>query len=128
MNAAPTTEAQTFSVAVNAAVGTVAAADAQNDELTFAITEVSRSDAFAINASTGAITVAGTLYHETTAAYTLTVQVSDCDLSSIAAITINVTDVNEAPVIDAEQNRSFSIVENVAAGTAVGTVAETDED
>ena len=132
MNAAPTIEAQIFSVAesaaVDAAVGTVAATDAQNDELTFAITEVSRSDAFVINASTGAITVAGALDHETTETYTLTIQVSDGELTAAAEVTIKVTDVNEPPVIDAEQNRSFSIVENPAAGTAVGTVAATDQD
>ena len=131
MNAAPTIEAQTFSVAenvaVDAAVGTVAAQDAQNDELTFAITEASRSDAFAINAGTGAITVAGDLDYETTAAYTLTVQVSDGSLTADAEVTINVTDVNEAPVITA-QTAPFMIEENAAAGTAVGTVAATDED
>ena len=132
MNAAPTIEAQILAVAENAgveaAVGTVAATDAQNNELTFSITEVSRNDAFAINASTGTITVAGALDHETTAAYTLTVQVSDGSLTATAEVTINVTDVNEPPVIDAEQNRSFSIVENAAAGTAVGKVVATDED
>ena len=131
MNAAPTTEAQTFSVAenvaVDAAVGTVEAQDAQNDELTFAITEASRSDAFAINAGTGAITVAGDLDHETTAAYTLTVQVSDGSLTADAEVTINVTDVNEAPVITA-QTAPFTIEENAAEGTAVGTVAATDQD
>ena len=129
MNAAPTIEAQTFSVAENAgveaAVGTVAAND--DDELTFAITEAYRSDAFAINVSTGAITVAGALDYETTAAYTLTVQVSDGSLTANAEVTINVTDVNEAPVITA-QTAPFSIEENAAAGTAVGTVAATDED
>ena len=132
MNAAPTIEAQILAVAENAgveaAVGTVAATDAQNDELTFSITEVSRNDAFAINASTGAITVAGALDHETTAAYTLTVQVSDGSLTATAEVTINVTDVNEPPVIDAEQNSTFSITENAAAGTAVGTVVATDQD
>ena len=121
MNAAPTIEAQTFSVAenagVDAAVGTVAAND--DDALTFAITEASRSDAFAINASTGAITVAGDLDHETTAAYTLTVQVSDGSLTADAEIIINVTDVNEAPVITA-QTAPFMIEENAAEGTAVG--------
>ena len=129
MNAAPTIEAQTFSVAesagVDAAVGTVAAND--DDELTFAITEASRSDAFAINASTGAITVAGALDYETAAAYTLTVQVSDGSLTADAEITINVTDVNEAPVIT-DQTAPFMIEENAAEGTAVGTVAATDQD
>ena len=129
MNAAPTIEAQTFSVAenvaVDAAVGTVAATD--DDELTFAITEASRSDAFAINASSGAITVAGALDYETAAAYTLTVQVSDGSLTADAEVTINVTDVNEAPVITA-QTVPFMIEENAAAGTAVGTVAATDQD
>ena len=131
MNAAPKIEAQTFSVAENAgvdtAVGTVAANDAQEDELTFSITNGNTGDAFAINASTGAITVAGDLDHETTAAYTLTVQVSDGSLTADAEVTINVTDVNEAPVITA-QTAPFMIEENAAEGTAVGTVAATDQD
>ena len=129
MNAAPTIEAQILAVAENAAVdtsvGTVAAND--DDELTFAITEVSRSDAFAINASTGAITVAGALDYETTAAYTLTVSVSDESLTAAAEVTINVTDVNEAPVITA-QTAPFTVGENAAEGTAVGMVVATDED
>ncbi|MDE0471069.1 MAG: cadherin repeat domain-containing protein, partial [Ekhidna sp.] len=131
-NDAPGIEAQTFSVAENAAmdamVGTVAAEDAQDDELTFAITSGNLGDAFAINAGTGAITVAGTLDHETTAAYTLTVQVSDGTATAEAEITIDITDVNEAPMIDANQNRTFSVAENAANGTAVGTVSAEDED
>ena len=130
MTNVPAIAEQTFSVAENAAngtaVGTVAATDADGDDLTFAITSGNLGDAFAINAGTGAITVAGTLDHETTSVYTLTVQVSDGTATAEAAVTVNVTDVNDNVPAIAEQ--TFSVAENAANGTAVGTVAATDDD
>ena len=128
---APTIAAQTFSIAENAAsrtIGTVMATDADGDALTFSITAGNRGS-FAINAGSGAITVVGsvTLNHEATPRFTLTVQVSDGTTSANAAVTINVTDVNEAPVVTA-QVMPFSLAESVALGAAVGTVAATDDD
>ena len=80
----------------------MAATDAQNDELTFTITSynaISNTDnAFAINAGTGELTMAGALNHETTAVYTLTVNVLDRELSAATEIII---DVNDAPIITA---------------------------
>ena len=59
-------------------VGTVAATDADTaDTVTYAITAGNDAGLFAIDTGTGAITVAGTLDHETTSSYTLTVQASD---------------------------------------------------
>jgi hypothetical protein len=46
-------------------------------------------------------------------------------LSSQATITVNLTDVNENPVIN---NQTFSVPENSIAGTNVGTVVATDPD
>ena len=46
-------------------------------------------------------------------------------MSSQASITILLADVNEAPVIT---NQSFSISENLSAGTVVGTAIATDPD
>ena len=128
-NDAPIIIAQTFSVQEDAMPGsevvTVDAEDAQNDELTFAIVSGNTGDAFEINASTASISVAEALDYETTANYVLVVSASDGTLSGTAQITINVTDVNEAPIINAQ---IFSIEENAAAGTTVGTAAATDED
>ena len=112
MNAAPTIEAQTFSVsenaAMDAAVGTVAATDTDGNDLTFAATSGNLCDAFAINASTGAITVAGALDHETTAAYTLTVRASGGPTSVDAAVTVNVTNVARSTRLSARDFNTLS--------------------
>ncbi|MBC6409684.1 MAG: cadherin domain-containing protein, partial [Ekhidna sp.] len=77
------------------AVGTVQADDADMDNLMFAITAGNTGDVFDINRTTGGITTAGSLDFETDPTYTLTVSVSDGNLSATADITINVTDVDE---------------------------------
>ena len=69
----------TLSVDENAAIGSnvggaITATDADGDALTYAL---SGSDAFAIGASSGQITVAGALDYETTPSHSLTVTVSD---------------------------------------------------
>ena len=120
----------TENAASGTAVGTVAATDAEGDNLTFAIIDGNAignaNDAFAISAGTGELEVAGTIDYETTPTYTLTVQVSDGMMLATAAITINVMNVNDnAPTIAAQ---IFSIAENAANGAAVGTVTATDAD
>ena len=129
VNEAPIVTAKTFSVTENAVagttVGTVAATDEDaGDNLTFSITFGNINNAFVINENTGVITVAGTIDHETTPIYTLTVQVSDGDLSASAAVTINVTNVNDnSPMITS--SATASIVEGIA---EVLTVTATDAD
>jgi len=46
-------------------------------------------------------------------------------LGSQATVIVNLTDVNEVPVI---ANQTFSIAENSANGTSVGTVVASDPD
>ena len=118
-NRPPEIANQSFAVNENSAngaiVGTVAASDPDAGQaLTYQITAGNASGAFAIDASTGQITVANgaALDYETTPAFTLTVQVTDNGspaLSSTATITINLADVNEAPV-----NRVPSFPQSVA--------------
>ena len=84
-------------------VGTVANVGDMNS-VTFNITIGNTGNAFAINQSTGVITVAdsSTIDFETTANYTLTVTVSDdagATIDSMATVTVSVTDVNEDPTI-----------------------------
>ena len=130
-NTAPTIADQTFSiaenVAVDAEVGTVQATDAENDDLTFSVTAGNTGDVFAVNASSGLLTLAKALDFETTPAYTLKVSVSDGTDSNAADITINVTDVDEAentaPTIT---NQTFSIAEDAAVDAEVGIVQATD--
>jgi len=134
-NESPNVDDQTFSVAENSAngtsVGTVLATDPDaGQSLSFAITGGNTGGAFAINSATGQITVAsaGQLDFETTPQFLLTVQVIDSGtpaLSDTATITVDVLDVNESPNVN---NQSFSVAENSAGGTSVGTVVATDPD
>jgi hypothetical protein len=135
INEVPLISNQTFSTAENSAngtaVGTVIASDPDAGQvLTFSILSGNTSGAFAINTASGAITVANSaaLNFETTPTFSLVVKVQDNGsgtLSSQATITINLTNVNEIPIIS---NQSFSVVENAANGTNVGTVVASDPD
>ncbi|MCH7866063.1 MAG: DUF4347 domain-containing protein, partial [Myxococcales bacterium] len=108
---APVATDATFNIDENSAnstsVGTVAASDADTAQtLSYAITTGNASGAFAINATTGEITVAdgSQLNFEITTQYVLTVEVTDSGaptLSDTATITIDVNNVNEAPVLGA---------------------------
>lgn len=134
-NESPTMSDQTFAVSENAAngtvVGTVIAADVdQGQSLTYRILASPVPGAFAINPATGQITVANgaLLDFESRTSIELGVQADDNGtpvLGTVAPITINITNMNEAPVTP---NRSFSIAENAAAGATVGTVTATDPD
>ena len=68
------------------------------------------------------------LDREILATYSLTITVSDgTNTSTASTVTINITDINDnTPVITASQ--TFSINENQASGTTIGTVAVTDAD
>ena len=145
VNETPTASDTTFVVAENSAngtaVGTMVATDPDpatnvfdvpnvNGALTHAITGGNTGDVFAINPTTGEITVAGALDYETTTSYSLMVTVSDggsSSLSDTATLTITVTDVNEyAPVFAGGTVATVSYAEN--ATTAVTTVTATDAD
>jgi hypothetical protein len=135
VNEAPAILPATFSIAENSAastsVGTVSGTDPDvGQSKTFSIISGNTGNAFAINSTTGAITVAnsGPLNFEVTPTFNLVVQVTDNGSPSIsrtAAITINLTNVNEAPVVTP---MTFSIAENSASSTNVGTVSATDPD
>jgi len=114
------------------AVGTVVASDPNVGQLlSYSIVSGNTNGAFAINTSSGLLTVANysAIAAQTATTYSLTVRVQDNgtgNLNSQATITVSViTSVNQAPVIN---NQSFSINENVANATTVGTVIATDPD
>ena len=101
---APTFGASSYALtaAENAAVGvtviTMTASGQGKDAVSYALTAGNTGGAFAINASTGAITVAKALDYETTASYTLTVEaVQPTSAVATATVTITVTDVAETP-------------------------------
>ena len=128
VNDAPVASSATVSVAESvlsgAAVGTVSASDPENDVLSYAITGGNGSGLFTIDAS-GNITTTGALDFEASAQHVLTVEVSDGELAATATVTVDVTDVNEAPGVS---DASGSVAENGSAGDPVATVAATDPD
>ena len=99
------TAGQTFDVdedaIVSDSVGTVVATDADiTGTLSgWTITAGNGDGVFAINASTGEITIADTtnLNHEGSDQYTLTVEVSDGVTTVSESVTIDINDINEAP-------------------------------
>jgi hypothetical protein len=120
VNEAPVfTSNATFSVAENqTAIGTVTATDDDGDEVTFTV-----SGSELEITSTGVLTFASAPDYEAKTTYTATVTASDGTNATTQAITVNVTDVNEAPVFTS--NATFSVAENQ---TAIGTVTATDDD
>nr|WP_320022325.1 Calx-beta domain-containing protein [uncultured Draconibacterium sp.] len=130
------TAGQTFSIdetVVNGyEVGTILAtdADAGTTLSNWTITEGNGDGIFAINSSTGEITVTDNtnLDYETKTSYSLTVTVSDgTNISAGETVTVNVNNINDnTPVITASQ--SFNVSEDAANTTSVGTVAATDAD
>ena len=110
-------------------MGTVTVTDPDaGDTLSYSITGGNTGNAFAINSRTGQITVnnADALDFETTPSFTLTVQVRDAGgLTDTATATIDLTNVNEVPTVN---STAFSLPENSANGTVVGTVTATDPD
>ncbi|MEK6787011.1 MAG: DUF4347 domain-containing protein [Nitrospirota bacterium] len=120
-------------VAENAANGTVVGIVTGTDPDTGDTQSYSLTDTaggrFAINASTGEITVAdGTLLdYESATSHSVTVRVTDAGgLMYDETFTINLTNVNEAPT-DLVLSAS-TVAENAANGTVVGTVSGTDPD
>ena len=133
LNEAPVVPDQHFGVDENSpngtVVGVVIAFDPDiGDTHSFAIVAGDPVGAFAIDANTGFLTVADSSFldFETNPTWTLTVQVTDAGgLASTATITIDVYDINEAPIVG---NQIFSIIENSPNGTAVGVVIAFDAD
>ena len=111
--------------AVGTVVGTAAARDLDGGPLTYALTSGNTGSAFALDASSGALTVAGALDHATTASYSLTLTATDAHSgSATTTVTVTVTDVPPAPVF-AAASYAFTVAEDTAAATQVGTVRAT---
>ncbi len=116
---------------VGAAVGTVVASDPDaGQSLTYAITGSTAPGAFAINPTTGQLTVAAGLT-ALSSPVGLIVQVTDSGTPTLSAaasviITLTTTPItNHVPVIG---NQSFSVSRAAAAGAPVGTVQASDPD
>ncbi|CAH0999302.1 hypothetical protein LEM8419_00600 [Neolewinella maritima] len=101
-NAAPSIADQTLTVAeggaAGAVVGTVVASDADADALTYSITAGNDQVVFSLDANSGELTATQELDFELRPSYALTVEVSDGAQSNSATVTVEVTNVDEAPV------------------------------
>jgi hypothetical protein len=135
INNAPVANPQQFSLVENSStgtiVGTVVATDPDPGQvLTYAIVSGNTSGAFSISSATGVLSVANSLAinYELTSVYNLQISVTDnaaTPLTSIADVTVNILDINEAPVCF---NDAFSIYENTPNNSIVGAVSASDPD
>ncbi len=126
-------ESATRSIDENTAAGTaignpVSATDADGDSLTYSLSGADAAS-FTIGEGDGQLKTEAALDHEATDSYSVTVRADDgFDIASIA-VTINVADVNEAPVFGDGVPTTLDVNENTAAGTAFGdAVTATDPD
>jgi uncharacterized repeat protein (TIGR01451 family) len=138
---APIFNNQTLTIAENSFAGSSPspskpnAFDPENEPLTWDILPEGDglTNAFAVNASTGIITVSdpSQLDFETKQKFTLKMRVTDTDNpapveSTTATVTINLIDQPDVPPVMGDQE--FDITENSAAGATVGTLAYSDPD
>jgi len=128
----------TFTLAENSpngtVVGTIEASDADGDTLSYTILSDNTGQVFGLDSATGILSVvdSSALDYETTPIFSLLIKVSDGALSDSATFTINLTDVdedstttNQAPTITAA---TYSLAENSANATVVGTIQASDAD
>ncbi len=124
------------SVAENAGIGTAVGitalasdADATNNAILYSLDD-DASGRFAIDGSTGQITVNAALDYESNTSHNVIVRATSSDGSSNTQnFTINVTDVSEfgaTPIVD-NAAASDSVSENASIGTTVGVTAFSDD-
>ena len=130
-------ESYAFTLAENAdgalfgiAVGSVSATDPEGAPVTYSIEAGDRDGLFMVDAATGLVVYlgAGEDYESGTTSYELTVRASDGQLTADTTVTVNVTDVAEAPAF-AYASYAFGLAENAdgsAARVSLGMVSATD--
>ncbi len=139
-NDIPSIGPQSFNINENSpngtVVGIVVAGDVDsgaNGIPSYSITGGSGATAFAIDSTTGQITVADTnqLNFEATPSFTLTIQVLDGGtpgLSGASTITINLLDVNETPTDISPNTMSVMENTNTTPGHSLGILSASDPD
>ena len=107
----------------------ITATDADNDTLTYSLGGTDAST-FSIVSTTGQLKTSAELDFEDEDTYSVIVFVSDGEGSSDSInVTINVTNINEAPTFTDGDSTTRSIAENAPAGVNIGAaVAATDDD
>ena len=110
-------------------LGTVAATDPDDDAVAYSIEGGNASGLFEIDAASGELFYvgAGEDYEAGTARFDLTIRASDGQLTADTTVTVNVTDVAEAPAFG-QQDYTFELAENAggAVPVSLGLVTATD--
>lgn len=96
-----------------------------SDTLSYSLTGNNNSD-FSIGSNSGIITTAVTLDYEAISSYSLTVSVTDGTVTVTQAVSISVTDKNDAPAFTAAPY-SLTVQENTTSNPLL-TVSATDQD
>ena len=124
-----TTRSIPENTAADAAIGdAVSATDADSENLAYLLSGTDASS-FSVDADTGQLKTSAALDYETRTSYEVTITVSDGTLEDEITVTINVTNVNEAPVFSDGDSITRQVDENTAAGTNLGSViTATDPD
>ncbi|KAL3853661.1 hypothetical protein ACJMK2_017186 [Sinanodonta woodiana] len=129
----------TKTVVENSAIGSTVVdlnaidTDAGNDGLVEYAIVSGASGAFAIDPSTGIVTVSGSLDMETTQIYTVLIKATDAGsspgpLSSTYTLTVSITDVNDKTPSCTSSLYSASVSEDASSGTSVTQITCTDND
>ena len=124
----------TDTIAENTAAGTnigdaVIATDVNTgDTLTYTLGGTDAA-AFDIDSATGQLKTKAALDYETQNAYSIVLTVSDGQVTDTITVTINISNVNEAPVFAVGSSTTHTVAENTAAGENIGSpVSATDDD
>lgn len=137
VNEPPTvTPGQDFSVDENSPLGTSLGEVAANDPdtnkvLTYSITGGNTGNAFAVNASTGGITVntVAAVNFETTPVFNLTVTATDGgSLSDSKVVVVHLNNVNEAPILGAPGSSPTFVFKSRTPVNILPSITVTDPD
>ena len=125
---APVIDSPTFEIAENSTngleIGEVLAFDPEQTAVTLEITSGNDENIFSINENNRVIVEKmEMLDFETVQQFTFEVTATSGVLSNVGMVTINVTDVNEAPIA---QDTTFNVREGSVQGTVIGKVEATD--
>ena len=126
-------ESTTRIVAENTEAGvhigdTVAATDPDGNTLAYTLGGTDAT-AFEIDSATGQLKTKATLDYETKNTYSVTITVSDGSLTDTISVTINISNVNEAPMFIEGDSTTRTVAQDAERGVNIGTpILATDAD
>ena len=122
------TVAENIAASVNIGDAVIATDVNTGDTLTYTLGGTDAA-AFDIDSATGQLKTKTALDYETKNAYSIVLTVSDGQVTDTITVTINISNLNEAPVFAAGSSTTHTVAENTAAGENIGSpVSATDND